>query len=293
MDCNNCKEKQVKEDTGTCPLFKDVDGLPLRCIGFWAEEKLTLLFRYIDMFTGSQYNKWSHMAYIDMFSGPGKGIIRKKKIIIDGSPIRAFQQKHLFTHYVFIDINDCNIDALKYRINLINQTASIKYIPSDCNNAFMQIKKFIPDSALTLVFIDPTNMQIDFSTIRKLANYFKHIDMIINFPRQSIVRQYQHALTNMGNQTNFDKYFGTTKWRNCVIKEHSMTIGGELLNLYKEQLKTLQFSDINDTRDSIIVRGPRNIPLYELVFASRHPLAYRLFNESVRVKHSGQWRLPI
>ncbi len=99
-ECSNCKENKIKEETGICPAFKGDDGLPLRCMGFWAEEKLSVLFKYIDMFTGSQHDKWSDIAYIDMFSGPGKGIIKDKKTIIEGSPIRAFQQRHLFTHYV-------------------------------------------------------------------------------------------------------------------------------------------------------------------------------------------------
>ena len=169
----------------------------------------------------------------------------------------------------------------------------MKYITADCNDALIQIKAFIPHSSLVLIFIDPTSMQIDFSTICDLANYFQHLDMIINFPRQAIVRQYRHALGNMGNQGNFDKYFGTNDWRQHLQNHSSLTPGGILLNLYKDQLGTLRFKDINHTRNSVLIRGPKNIPLYELVFASRHPLAYKFFNASVSIKHSGQGRLPI
>ena len=291
-ECSNCKETQTREEDGICPIFEDNDGLPLRCMGFWAEEKLAVLHKYITMFTSSMHDKWSNMAFIDMFSGPGRGIVQEAKIVIDGSPIRAFQQKYLFTHYVFIDINPDNITILESRIRQIScKTSNIKYIPADCNMIVKQIEEYIPSSSLVLAFIDPTSMQINFSTINDLSNCFEHIDMIINFPRQAIVRQYKHALNNMGNQDTFDKYFGTTEWRKRLQEQRSLTPGGILLNLYKDQLKALRFSDVNDTRDSILVRGPKNIPLYELVFASRHPLAYKLFNESVNVKHSGQRRL--
>ncbi len=134
-------------------------------------------------------------------------------------------------------------------------------------------------------------MQIDFSTIRNMAEYFNHCDMIINFPRQAIVRQYQHVLNNLGNQDKFDRYFGTKDWRQRLLTNHSLTPGGVLLDLYKEQLSTLRFQNINDTRESILVRGPKNIPLYELIFASRHSLGYKFFNESTKVQKSGQGRL--
>ena len=261
-------------------------------MGFWAEEKLAVLYKYITMFTSSMHGKWSSMAFIDMFSGPGRGIIQEDNAVIDGSPLRAFQQEYLFTHYVFIDINPDNIAALESRISRISgKTPNVKYIPADCNTVVRQIEKCIPRSSLVLAFIDPTSMQINFSTISDLSNCFAHIDMIINFPRQAIVRQYKHALKNMGNQDTFDKYFGTTEWRKCLQEQRSLTPGGKLLNLYKDQLTTLGFSDVNDTRNSVLVRGPKNIPLYELVFASRHSLAYKLFNESLNVKRSGQRRM--
>lgn len=290
-DCAVCRKNG--EDGDICPI-QDTDGFQLRCMGFWAKVKLSVLFRYIDMFTISQHNKWSNLAYIDMFAGPGKGIIRDKKEIVIGSPLNAFQQKHLFTHYVFIDSNAKNITALESRISQIKKSANVKYIPSDCNTTFLDIAGFVPEDALVLIFIDPTSMQINFSTICDLANHFEHLDMIINFPRQSIVRQFKHALNNMGNESNFNRYFGeNADWKNCLSKGRSLSPGGELLNLYKDQLSTLRFNAINDTRDSVLVRGPKNIPLYELIFASRHKLAYKLFHESINIRGFGQGRLPI
>lgn len=291
-ECSDCKKAQAREEDGLCPFFEDNDGLPLRCMGFWAEEKLGVLHKYMSMFTSSMHDKWPSTVFIDMFSGPGRGIVQKTNIKIDGSPLIALKQKNPFTSYIFIDINPDNITALESRIIQIGgRTLNIRYISADCNMAVKQITEYIPRSSLVLVFIDPTSMQITFSTIRDLSNCFDHIDMIINFPRQAIVRQYRQALNNVGPQDNFNLYFGTTEWRRRLKEQRSLTPGGKLLNLYKDQLKTLGFNDINDTRNSILVRGPKNIPLYELVFASRHPLAYKLFNESVNIKLSGQRRL--
>jgi three-Cys-motif partner protein len=119
-ECAICREDKIREETGICPIYTD-NGLPLRCMGIWANEKLLVLSKYIDMFTMSMYKHWSNLVYIDMFCGTGKGIIRDELIIIDGSPIKAFQQKHLFTHYVFVDINRDNISTLKTYNKEINK----------------------------------------------------------------------------------------------------------------------------------------------------------------------------
>ncbi len=51
------------------------DGLAVREVGRWTEEKLFYVRRYIEIFTTGMKVKWPRRVYIDLFAGPGRSII--------------------------------------------------------------------------------------------------------------------------------------------------------------------------------------------------------------------------
>ena len=70
------------------------DGLVVEKVGAWARTKHKLLTDYIQASGGarSHYNKRSGAAYIDVFCGPGRLLIRDSNDFIDGSPVAAYKQ---------------------------------------------------------------------------------------------------------------------------------------------------------------------------------------------------------
>jgi len=89
------------------------DGLSARLTGLWVHDKKYYLERYLDIVSRGVGPKWEgRLSYIDLFSGPGKSIIRGGDQEIDGSPLIAL--KHGFSNYVFIDIPEI-ITVLKKR----------------------------------------------------------------------------------------------------------------------------------------------------------------------------------
>ncbi len=86
------------------------DGLPARESGEWVKEKLYYVKRYIDVFeTAMRAKNWRRRIFIDLFSGPGKCVIRDTNEYIIGSPILALQTQYPFTDYYFGDLEQANM----------------------------------------------------------------------------------------------------------------------------------------------------------------------------------------
>jgi three-Cys-motif partner protein len=294
--CIRCKADKVKDEDGICPYVPGEDHFPLRCVGFWAKEKLYYLERYMEVFNASMKDKWPKRAYIELFAGPGFGIVRNSDQIIKGSPLLAIEQTVPFGHYVFVDINTDALSALEKRAMRLRPRADIRFIPRDCNSTVNEIRTSIDSSYLVLTFIDPTSMQAKFSTIKNLTQGLR-MDLIINFPLQAINRSYAYAL--QGHNQKYDDFFGTNEWK-TILREYSdfRSIGTRLLDLYKNQLRSIGYGQINDLTDEqssgsgeILVRGPKNIPLYYLVFAGKHKIAYKFWDEIQKIRADSQRRL--
>jgi hypothetical protein len=69
------------------------DGLLAEKVGPWAMEKLDIVASYIQI-SGPTRRKYrdNRPAFIDVFSGPGRSLIRTNGEFIDGSPVRRSLQ---------------------------------------------------------------------------------------------------------------------------------------------------------------------------------------------------------
>lgn len=291
--CQKCKTEEARDEDGICPYVKDNDNLPLRCIGKWSEDKLDYLGRYMDIFNTAMKYKRPKRAYLDLFSGPGKCIIKNSGKIILGSTLLAYEQSQPFSLIISVDINDDAISALKIRGGKYNSGTILRTFNADCNLIVDWIRDEVDSSYLSLVFIDPTSMQMKFSTIRKLTDGLS-MDLIINYPLQAINRAYRDALS--GNETVFNEFFGTTKWKEHILGlKSAYHIATKLLPLYKQQLGGIGYKDITELdsdkpfiSDEVLVKGPRNIPLYYLFLASRNPLGSKLWQEVKKIRPDRQ-----
>lgn len=296
--CEKCKTEEAREEDGICPYKKDEDNLPLRCIGRWSKDKLYYLSRYMNAFNTATKRHWRNRVFIDLFAGPGKCIIRDSGEMVHGSTLVALEQKVPFTHVISVDINSDAISALEKRGKAYESKTKLKAFQADCNSIVDWIRDEIDSSYLALALIDPTSMQIKFSTIKKLTAGLR-MDLIINYPLHAINRAYVDALR--GNDRVFNDYFGTSKWKGKVLQLRDLhNVATRLLPFYKEQLGRIEYRIIEDLdiytpfeSDEILVKGPRNIPLYYLFLASKNPLGNKLWQEikKIRPDRQGQFIL--
>ncbi len=166
-----------------CKLVEEDDGLPVREVRHWTEEKLWFWNRYLEITTSAMVDKpqWSAgLVYVDLFGGPGVLRLRNSGKRIPGSPLIAAHAPKPFRRILVCELNSELADACRTRLARSPASDRFDVFVGDCNVAIHEIVKNIPDRALTLAFIDPTGLQAHFTTIEKLANCGR-VDLLVLF----------------------------------------------------------------------------------------------------------------
>jgi three-Cys-motif partner protein len=265
------------------------DGQSLLNLGQWAENKLYYLDYYASLFT-SGMKQWKETAYIDLFAGPGLCSLRtdtSRPKVVDGSPMVALSQKYPFTHYVFVDSDTSHVSALKLRSRAVAPNSHKRILCGDCNDAAVltEIVQFIPSQALCLAFIDPFNWNIDFDTVRTLATS-RRLDIILVFQLGGIKRAVEY------NPASLSQFFGDGgKWHDICTSTPPAGRTRALLDYYKQRLSTLGYLGQNYPSEVPVV-NTKNVPLYYMVFATKHPRGQDFWQKSIQRTASGARKLP-
>src|SRR6266478_8946925 len=108
------------------------DGLIVSEVGSWASEKHARVRAYIKIASATRAKyvpppAWrAGASYIELFSGPGRSLIRGTKRIIDGSPLVAFKAAQAsvpFTEMHFNDFDAQKSSAVDARIRALGGAA--------------------------------------------------------------------------------------------------------------------------------------------------------------------------
>ena len=274
------------------------DGLPTRLSGNWAAIKLDYLARYINMFETAMRDKWAIRNYIDLLAGPGKNRVRNSKTILLGSPLLALNIPHPFTGYYFVDKSARYTAALKQRCTSSPFNNRVDIRTGDCNELVNDIvARLIRDDkrSLNLAFLDPSGLELHWTTVAKLAS-LQRLDLIIYYSQMGFKRYMRMAYRSEG-QTAVDLFFGSDNWREVFGKwENKPELHRALIDLYKTQLGNLGYTEVfrgdEYVGDEPLIRNQlRNVPLYRLLFASKHNLGHKFWREVVRRDIYGQGRL--
>lgn len=277
------------------------DGLCTRASGMWAEEKLDYFRRYLDIFlTSMRHKNWRAINFIDLFSGPGKCIVKDSRKIFLGSPLLSLSHKYTFDHYYFCDADKKALDALKIRCERSGlQNLSINYFCGDGNKLVKNIVREIQDldkqfirnkwPSLNIAFLDPEGLELEWSTIAELAKV-NRMDLIIHFSLMGIKREMPNEI-NLSQPTKLDLFFGGTEWREIyLINKNSRNLGNLMLSLYRQKLNGTGYLDLKEA-EPLMRNKARNAPLYRLIFASKHKVANEFWQKVIQRDVYGQSRL--
>ena len=291
-------DRNCRDRAGNC-LELGSDLLPVQCVGPWVEEKYSFLERYIDATRAARkkFTNKGNSVYIDLFSGPGRCIIKRKQKEIDGGALRAFKyRKVTFSEYIYIDIHEPNVRALEKRINSSNVCI---FNCADANVYVQSLIKSLREKSYRyhFVFVDPFGPEaLKFSTLTLLAE-LPRLDYLIHFPIGAIKRNLSKWKEK--NYGVLDDFLGTPEWREKILnfkKGETLTL---LLEIYKKQLMKIGFPEEGlKTRDSrgnlwaslptVSVKNTRAVELYVLILASKHPIAQKIWNNLLKIGADGQ-----
>jgi len=267
----------------TGDLVPGSDGQNVMLAGSWARDKLYYVDRYCNIFNAGMRSRWSTRAYVDLFSGPGRCAVEHGQEEFDGSPLVALKCRVPFTHFFLNDMNKAAVEALKKRAALF-EPVHIAYYNEDCNRVVNRLVKDLPTNSLDFCLVDPTNWQISFESIRRLTEG-RRMDLAVTFHVGAIKRCADDAPEEL------DDFFGDSLWRDEYVS--ALRAGRHegsrvLLDAYETRLGALGY---RETHDLVLVKGPRNVPLYYLMFASKHPRGKDFWDKISLRSASGQVRL--
>ena len=250
-------------------------------MGIWSKDKHYYLRNYIGIFTKGMHKQWSTMCYIDLFAGPGKCRIRENEEEIDGSPLIALNAEYPFSLFFFVDLNEGAIRALDQRIKTHPLYTKVDISCGDANDQVSYVVDRIPDEALCLSFIDPTGLDFNYVALEKLAT--KKVDLMLTFPtHMALGRNLPKFLKTA--QCKLDDVIGDNKWRDFSTEF-------EILLYYKEKFNILGYQALQGVHE-IPIRSPeKNVPLYSIIFASKHKRGYDFFKKTCMIDSSGQRQL--
>lgn len=294
-------------------------------IGRWSEEKLDLLakylkaysvimteqkkswlraYYYVDAFAGSvrplakaskQQNVENYQQALPFLPNNRRSITEEERRYIDGSPLRALQTEPRFDGYWFIDVSprrvervqglseefpDCVIDVHRGNCNEVL-----------CNEIVPQL--LYASKQRAFVFLDPYGLQVDWETVRELANT-RTCDIFVNFSVMGVTRLLPRDQTpepEVIEQLN--KVMGSTDWITQIYQEPPATqldifgnpaestlsrdtIRAEwLVSLYTQHLRDL-FPHVSNP---VLMRNSTNSVLYALCLASHKETAITITND--------------
>ena len=285
-------------------LLPQDDGLPARTFGKGTTVKLDYLQRYIDLFETSMRSKpWCARCYIDLFSGTGKFQVENQNGYHLGSALLALTTRHPFTHYFFIDKSQENIDILSKRCESASDIRKQLYV-GDANSMVKDIVVEIKAierkrsrkqwSSLNLAFLDPDGLELEWKTVETLASVNK-MDLIIFYSQGGLTRNFDNCISSRSD-TVIDKFFGDRVWRK-IYKSSSLgeTLGlhRKLIDHYKSKLTVLGYIDVRDVEDGTepLMKNSKEVPLYRLIFASKHERGHDFWNKVIKKDVYGQSKL--
>jgi len=259
-------------------ILSNIDGLPVRPSGSWIKRKHYYLKEYAKIFTTGMGKKWSgRLTFIDLFAGPGRCLI-EQAMHEDGSPLIALQ--YAFSKYIFVEEEGILMEALQKRCATSPKSNLITFIQGDSNTSISDVIKQMPPGNLNLAFIDPTDIDIHFETIKALASFFNGVDLLMNIQYGMDIKRNFKVYRGQGAVSKLAWFLGTD-FDLSILKEPHDVIEAYKIRIGELGYKTVAFRDIT-------VRNKNNAKMYFLLFASKHPTGLKFWTEISKKDEQGQ-----
>lgn len=277
--CKRCPVGGIFNDADqTCSIPDPADGLPVACVGPWAEEKHSRIKKYVGISRAARrkfVNGLGGATYIDLFCGPGRARIRETTRIVDGSVLVAAREAIAggtpYTELHIADLNKSFVSAAIIRLKKIG--ATVKAYVGTAENTVLEMMAALGQHGLHFAFLDPYDLKSLPFPVIKCLTAFERMDMLIHVSVQDMQRNLRRYIKQ--KKSPLDSF--APAWRNKIDEMNSdATVRSQILNHW---LDSIRAENMRPSQGVEEVTGPKNQHLYWLVFAARHELAIRFWNE--------------
>lgn len=231
---------------------------------------------YDRLFSSGMKNKWESRVYIDLYAGPGLLRVRDRSKFLWGSPILALGLKDPFDKYIFCEENPDAMSALQKRVRTHFPDANVEFVLGNCNEKIEAVCALIPKATatnrvLSFCFVDPYDLSIKFSTVRRIAHFFVDFLFLLALHMDANRNQAYYLSREV---TKIDDFLGDIDWRTrWRALPEPKRFPRFLAELYAEQMQSLSYLPVKFESMKQVRSDVRNLPLYHLALFSRNRLA--------------------
>lgn len=288
------EEREETDGDGLCTNTVSIlDGLPVRSVGEWAYDKIYRLVQYFGIFSGGMKNQWSALNYIEIGSGPGRCLIREDCTELDGTAIAIVRNRRFsaIQKAVFVDASPRVVEILNQRLIALGVSPTATASVGDYEDAakLCEILKDLPQRSLNFVFIDPTECDVPFATIKALVDHIGNADLLINVALGADVnRNIGPAILSSSHskaREKYERFLGVEGF--CAQPEvidlakrsNHDGLRRKFAETYRQQLRKIGYSHTD-------IRPVRNY--YYLLFASRNQKGLEFWSKSCEIAPDNQ-----
>jgi three-Cys-motif partner protein len=278
-------------------LIADDQGSLSRIIQLHSEDKDHYAYYFADVVSSAMSGKFPVVVWVELFAGPGRLWVEPRTAHVDGSPVRAMNVRRPFDLYFFNDIDPQCITALEPRVRRGRKDA-VHILNEDANSRVVTdyLIGHIPRTAMVVVYGDPAGLDLHFETLARLAAHFPHLDLLLNFPVKQIIRALRGQAARValpGEPVPADvrkasAVLGHPTPMDLISSGTNRTWGPTIRQWFENRLRGIGYAYFET---EVIKLHRRNVPIYDLMIASRNELAVQFFNEAVKRGPRGQYSL--
>lgn len=264
--------KPRRETNGLVP---DDDMLFSRVVHLHSAAKAAYARRYADIVGTAMGGKKWPLWWVELFAGPGQLYVKETGEFVPGSPLEAMRIRRPFDGYVFADLSEPCAESLRRRVGT-NPRAHV--LCGDANGAELRdkIARLVPRNALVVLYGDQEGLDLQWDTVKHFIDRYGMLDLLLNLPTAGAVRAlaagYDKKAAAMLDHVEPQR-----------LIEGSAAKGASISDWYRRRLAAEGFDKIEGV--TIYLSG-RKRELYDLLLASRHPLAPRFFAEAVALREA-------
>ena len=277
--CRDCPVGgQFNKADQTCSRPDPADGLPAACVGDWVDDKHARLRKYIDISRAVRrkfLKPGSGATYIDLYCGPGRARIRQTNRIVDGSALVAAREAQAtstsFTDICIGDMNASFVAATTQRLKAAG--ASVTPFTGAAEETVADVARRLPVDGLHFSFLDPYDLAtLPFAVIRTLSA-LQRMDILVHVSVQDLQRNLGRYMKNQ--ESPLDGF--APGWRKVVTGQ--TTVGEYRRRVREFWLGLIREQGLSTAEGVELVTGSKNQNLYWLIFAARHQLALKFWDQ--------------
>lgn len=256
------------------------DGLPVTELGWWTADKLFHLCHYLALTTHAMKDSrhFSGLIYVDPFCGTGVCVARRLESLqrFPGSGLLAAGCKKPFDRLFLSDIDELAVQAIATRIRCLGVESEVVCRVGDANVVLRDTAVQIPPKALTIAFIDPYGLEIEFAAIDALTAH-RRVDLIVFFPDAVDIVRNVESVYLPRKSDRLDRVLGLDcDWRSefeALPNREGAAVRDFFVDLYLRCLARLGYSHTGHKA----IRSPKG-PIYRLVYASKSDLGLKFWD---------------